>query len=200
MAGRFAARFRPSKLVFNGAGRWRDARGPAAGRDEKLTVWALLRIATISRLWWHSGRHAGVRDGAGDRRRRPGREERSASHRAATIIRDSQKCGGGMEAAAAQSRARHSAQCRSRQTLVRFEFSPARQGAKGREIRSDVFGGNGRGARPLLSRLRPEYGGAANACLPPATLTECAAAPAGCAGLFSAPPPAAAFPAERHEH
>src|SRR5258708_11824223 len=190
MAGRFAARFRPSKLVFNGAGRWRDARGPAAGRDEKLTVWALLRIATISRLWWHSGRHAGVRDGAGDRRRRPGREERSASHRAATIIRDSQKCGGGMEAAAAQSRARHSAQCRSRQTLVRFEFSPARQGAKGREIRSDVFGGNGRGARRLLSSVRPEYAGSGNACLQPGTLSECAPAREGCGGAAPAPPKA----------
>src|SRR3977135_2483427 len=97
MAGRFAARFRPSKLVFDGAGRWQDARGPAAGRDEKLTVWALLRIAAVSRLWRHSGRRAAVRDGAGDRRRRLGGEERSASHPAATIIRGGQKGRGEVE-------------------------------------------------------------------------------------------------------
>src|SRR5580700_9457764 len=131
MAGGVAARFRPSKLVFDGAERWQDARRPAAGRDEKLTVWALLRIAAVSRLWRHSGRYARMRDGAGNRRRRPGREERSASHRTAAIIRGGTMCGGGMEAAAAQSRARHSAERRPRHTLVWLEFSPARQGAEG---------------------------------------------------------------------
>src|SRR6202043_1526933 len=102
---------------------------------EKLTVRALLRIAAVSRLWRHSGRHAGVRGGAGNGRRRPGREARSASHRAAAIVRGGKTCGGGMEAAAAQSRARHPAERRSRYTLVRFEFSAARQCGKGREMR-----------------------------------------------------------------
>src|SRR5437660_12350880 len=77
-----------------------------------------------------------------------------------------------MEAAAAQGRSCHPAERRCRYALVRFEFSPAWEGAKGREIRSHLFGGSGRAARRVLSRVLPEYAGFGDARLQSGIFSE----------------------------
>src|SRR5436853_160089 len=69
----------------------------------------------------------------------------------------------------------------------RFEFWPPREGAKGREIRSRIFGGSGRTVRRVLSRVQPEYAGFGNARFQSGIFSERAPVRERCGDIARAP-------------